>query len=171
MVDLRPRAHGLRVAALAARRAAIRNNDNDGMNNPPPNDEAPPPQRDMQEMPPPPQPGRVRGGWGRGQGGRAGRMGDQGGRNIAPPLGAEAHGHEGRGLPPPYQPPPPPDAFHRMLRRMGFSNEAIVALGNLGIIHIESLCDVTEKDIPSMIKEVWRGNIFVRQISQNVMRE
>jgi hypothetical protein len=98
-------------------------------------------------------------------------MGDQGGRNIASPIGAETHGYKGRGLPPPYQPPPPPDAFHRMLRRMGFSNEAIVALGNLGIIHIESLCDVTEKDIPSMIKEVWRGNIFVRQISQNVMRE
>jgi len=171
MVDLRPRAHGLRVAALAARRAAIRNNDNDGMNNTPPNDEAPPPQRDMEEMPPPPQPGRVRGGRGRGRGGRAGRMGDQGGRNIASPIGAETHGYKGRGLPPPYQPPPPPDAFHRMLRRMGFSNEAIVALGNLGIIHIESLCDVTEKDIPSMIKEVWRGNIFVRQISQNVMRE
>jgi hypothetical protein len=53
---------------------------------------------------------------------------------------------------------------------MGFSNEVIVALGNLGIIHFESLCDVTEKDIPSMIKEARRGNIFVRQTSQNYLQ-
>jgi len=80
-------------------------------------------------------------------------------------------GRQGRGiLPQQLQLPPEQQAFHLMLGRMGFSAQAINALADLGIDSMESLCDITEKDIPSMMKEIRRGNVFIRQTSQNYLQ-
>jgi hypothetical protein len=167
MVDLRPRAQGLRVAALAARRIAQRND-------PPPRDDPPPREDDEQgqenegqgyehgeePLPPPPPAARGRGERGRGRGadvaGR-GRGRGRAGREILPP--------------PPYiPPPPPPDAYAQMLLRLGFSNEAITRLRDLGLTSLEDFCDISEKDIPSIMKELCRNNILVRQTSQNYLQ-
>jgi len=72
-------------------------------------------------------------------------------------------------MPPPPQ-PPEQQAFHLMLGTMGFSANAIAALNDLGIDNMDALCDITEKDIPSMMKEIRRGNIFIRQTSQNYLQ-
>jgi hypothetical protein len=57
-----------------------------------------------------------------------------------------------------------------MLARMGFNDAAITALENLGLDHIGAYCDITKKDIPSMMKELRRNNVFVRQTSQNFLQ-
>jgi len=75
----------------------------------------------------------------------------------------------------PNQPPPPanaatsPNEYHRMLGRMSMSNNAITALEDLGLDSMDAFCDITTKDIPSMIKELRQNNILVRQTSQNYL--
>jgi hypothetical protein len=56
-----------------------------------------------------------------------------------------------------------------MLVRMGFNDAVITALENLRLDHIGAYCDITEKDIPSMMKELNHNNVFVRQMSQNFL--
>jgi hypothetical protein len=75
----------------------------------------------------------------------------------------------GRGAPPQGVQPAPVNHYHDMLRRIGLSAAAITALENLGLDNIQAFHDVTEKDIPAMLKEVCRGNILVRQTSQNYL--
>ncbi len=57
-----------------------------------------------------------------------------------------------------------------MLAQMGFNDAAITALENLGLDHIGAYDDITEKDIPSMMKELCCSNVFVRQTSQNFLQ-
>jgi len=54
-----------------------------------------------------------------------------------------------------------------MLGRMGLSVAAITSLENLGLDNIQAFSEITEKDIPSIVKEVRRNNTLVCQTSQN----
>lgn len=53
---------------------------------------------------------------------------------------------------------------------MGFSDAAITGPEGLGLDHLDTFADVREKDIPSMIKELRRSNILIRQTSQNYLQ-
>ncbi|MFN9979998.1 MAG: hypothetical protein ACK53Y_08805 [bacterium] len=53
---------------------------------------------------------------------------------------------------------------------MGLSVAAITGLENLGLDDVQAFNDLTEKDIPSIIKELRRGNVLVRQTSQNYLQ-
>lgn len=66
--------------------------------------------------------------------------------------------------------PPPLDQYHLMLDRIGLNNAAIAALENLGLDHIGSFHDITEKDIPAIVKELRRGGTLVKQTSQNFLQ-
>jgi hypothetical protein len=59
--------------------------------------------------------------------------------------------------------------YHQMLGRMGFDNAAILALENLGLDHIQTFTDITEKDIPSIVKELRRTGTIVWQTAQNYL--
>lgn len=169
MVDLRPRVQGLRAAELAAniasrrdellnqlqrqnegadRAGAERGDDNRG----------PEPQDNQGQVPPPPP---ARGG--RTYGRADGRLGRAQGRARAAARGAQA--------PPPFVPPPPPvNEYVLMLQRMGFTQEAVTQLQDLGLNSLEDYWDISEKDIPAIMKELRRNNIFVRQTSQNYLQ-
>jgi hypothetical protein len=70
-------------------------------------------------------------------------------------------------------PPPPndmPNEFHLMLRRIGLNDVGITALENLGLDTVDSFHDITEKDIPSIVKELRRTCILVKQTSQNYLQ-
>ena len=179
MVDLRPRAHGLRTAELAANRAARRNEipnqPNEGGNeraNEVNNHDHERPQdipnnqgqgqrpQDIlgQELAQPP----VRGGRAPGRAGIRGRAQGRAQGRVA--------GH-GAQEPPPFIPPPPAlDEYVLMLQRMGFTQQAIAQLQNLGLTSLEDYCDISEKDVPAIMKELRRGNVLVRQTSQNYLQ-
>jgi len=57
-----------------------------------------------------------------------------------------------------------------MLQRMGFTQQAIAQLQNLGLTSLEDYCDISEKDVPAIMKELRRGNVLVRQTSQNYLQ-
>jgi hypothetical protein len=59
--------------------------------------------------------------------------------------------------------------YHNMLGRMGLSVAAITSLENLGLDYIQAFSEITEKDIPSIVKEVRRNNTLVCQTSQNYL--
>jgi hypothetical protein len=59
--------------------------------------------------------------------------------------------------------------YHNMLGHMGLSVAAITSLENLGLDNIQNFSEITEKDIPSIVKEVRRNNTLVRQTSQNYL--
>jgi len=130
--------------------------------NPPPPFQPPPPP--LGPYPGRPAPGRVgvRGRAGQGANQRNATGGRGGGR--APPPGQVVP------LGPDQQPLPPVNPFHIVLRRMGLSDAAIQGLANLGLDNVQSFSDVTEKDIPSIIKELRRNNIMVHQTSQNYLQ-
>jgi len=132
-------------------------------------DDPPPPF----QPPPPPLPGGANAGRsrgnedaarGRGRAGREGRAG-RGGRDD---VGGPARGQEGQGQN--NAPPPPCNPYHEMLIRMGFSPGASASLENLGLDDIQSFSKITDKDIPSVVKELCRTNVLVRQTSQNYLQ-
>jgi hypothetical protein len=112
--------------------------------------------RNRQPPPAPPAPPAR----GRAQGGRAAMQGQ--GRGAA---------RGGRAVQPgPPNPPNRPNHYHDILTRMGLSVAAITGLENLGLDDVQAFNDLTEKDIPSIIKELRRGNVLVRQTSQNYLQ-
>jgi hypothetical protein len=52
-----------------------------------------------------------------------------------------------------------------MYARMGLSMAAIDALQDLGLDSLDALSDITEKDVPSIVKELCRNNILIWQAS------
>jgi hypothetical protein len=68
------------------------------------------------------------------------------------------------------QVPRPYNEYHAMLLCMGLSHAAIMALMNLGLDQLDAFCDITQKDIPLMVKDLWRNNVFVQQTSQNYLQ-
>jgi hypothetical protein len=56
-----------------------------------------------------------------------------------------------------------------MLSRMGLGAAAITFLENLGLDAIDAFSDITEKDIPSIVKELQQNNVLVWQTSQNYL--
>jgi hypothetical protein len=67
-------------------------------------------------------------------------------------------------------PGPPLNQYHLMLERIGLNDAAIAALETLGLDHIGTFHDITEKDIPSIMKELRRCGILVRQTSQKFLQ-
>jgi hypothetical protein len=57
-----------------------------------------------------------------------------------------------------------------MLTRMGFSNQDVVSLENLGPNNIQAFSKITDKDVPSIIKELRHTNVLVQQTSQNYLQ-
>jgi hypothetical protein len=64
----------------------------------------------------------------------------------------------------------PPNQYHLMLTRIGLSDDAIAALEELGLDDVGSFHDITEKDIPSIIKELRKGGILIKQTSQSFLQ-
>ncbi len=52
---------------------------------------------------------------------------------------------------------------------MGMSDAAITALEERGLDQMEAFGDISEKDIPSILKELWRNNILICQTTQNYL--
>jgi len=59
--------------------------------------------------------------------------------------------------------------YNTMMTRIGLSPAAIAALVDLGLGNINSFNDLTENDIPSIVKELRQGGVLVRQSSQNFL--
>jgi hypothetical protein len=92
-------------------------------------------------------------------------------RNAQPAPGGRGQGQgRGRAQPQPQQPPPAINHYHLILMRLGFNAAAITQLENLGMTNLEAFGDISEKDIPSIMKELRRNNILVRQTSQTYMQ-
>ncbi len=60
-------------------------------------------------------------------------------------------------------------AYHDMLRRLALSDNAIAALEGFGLDTLESFIDLTDDDIPAMVKELRRTGTIIRQSSQNFL--
>jgi hypothetical protein len=56
-----------------------------------------------------------------------------------------------------------------MLTRIGLSDATITALEDLGLDHVGSFHDLTEKDIPLIVKELRRVGVLIKQTSQNFL--
>jgi hypothetical protein len=56
-----------------------------------------------------------------------------------------------------------------MLERVGLNDAAIVAIEAMGLTSIESFNDLTDDDIPAIIKEIRRRGTPIRQSSQNFL--
>jgi hypothetical protein len=85
---------------------------------------------------------------------------DRAGRGRAPQV-------QRRAIP---DPDLPPNQYHLMLTRIGLSSAVIIALEDLGLDNVESFHDITEKDVPSIIKELQRGGILIKQTSQSYLQ-
>jgi len=59
--------------------------------------------------------------------------------------------------------------YHALLTRIGLSADAIVALEGLGLDSLISFTDLTEDDVPAMLKELRRTGTIIRQSSQNFL--
>jgi hypothetical protein len=60
-------------------------------------------------------------------------------------------------------------AYQNLLTRVGLSAAAIVAIAGLGLDYLQSFVDLTDDDIPAMIKELCRTGTVIRQSSQNFL--
>jgi hypothetical protein len=60
-------------------------------------------------------------------------------------------------------------SYHNMLTQLGLSANAIVAIEGLGLDNLRSFIDLTEDDIPAMVKEFRRTGTTIRQSSQNFL--
>ena len=60
-------------------------------------------------------------------------------------------------------------AYQDLLTRVGLSAAAIVAIAGLGLDYLQSFVDLTDDDIPAMIKELCRTGTVIRQSSQNFL--
>jgi hypothetical protein len=49
---------------------------------------------------------------------------------------------------------PPPNPYHQMLECIGLNAAAITALELLGLDHVGAFHDLTQNDIPSIVKEL-----------------
>ena len=63
-----------------------------------------------------------------------------------------------------------PNEFHLMLQCIGLNDADITALENLGLDTVDAFHDITEKDIPSIVKELRRTGILVKHTSQNYLQ-
>jgi hypothetical protein len=74
--------------------------------------------------------------------------------------------------PPPYQAPPTPqpdNEYHLLLMWMGLTAAAIGYLESLGLSELDDFCNISEKDIPSITKELCHNNILIRQTSPSYL--
>ena len=60
-------------------------------------------------------------------------------------------------------------SYHDMLTRVGLSANAIVAIEGLGLDNLRSFIDLSDDDIPAMVKELRRTGTTIRQSSQNFL--
>lgn len=60
-------------------------------------------------------------------------------------------------------------AYQNLLTRVGLSAAAIVAIAGLGLDYLQSFVDLTDDDIPAMIKKLRRTGTVIRQSSQNFL--
>jgi hypothetical protein len=59
--------------------------------------------------------------------------------------------------------------YHALLTRVGLSANANVAVEGIGLDALSSFSDLTEDDIPTMVKELQRTGMIIRQSSQNFL--
>ena len=59
--------------------------------------------------------------------------------------------------------------YHALLTRVGLSANANVAVEGIGLDALSSFSDLTEDDIPTMVKELQRTGTIIRQSSQNFL--
>ena len=59
--------------------------------------------------------------------------------------------------------------YHALLTRIGLNANAIVALDGMGLDALSSFADLTEDDIPAMVKELRQTGTIIRQSSQNFL--
>jgi hypothetical protein len=80
--------------------------------------------------------------------------------------------NDGGGAPPPGPLPPPPIVLQycQMLRRLDLNNAAITALEGFGLDSLEAIYDLTEDDIPAIMKELRRTGTIIKQSSQNFLQ-
>jgi hypothetical protein len=93
------------------------------------------------------------------------------GRGRVRPARGQALGGGPQPIPPqaPAQAAQVANQYHMMLSRMGLGAAAITFLENLGLDAIDAFSDITEKDIPSIVKELQQNNVLVWQTSQNYL--
>jgi hypothetical protein len=60
-------------------------------------------------------------------------------------------------------------SYHDMLTRLGLSANAIISIEGLGLDNLRSFIDLTEDDIPAMIKELRHTGTTIQQSSQNFL--
>jgi hypothetical protein len=86
-------------------------------------------------------------------------------------LGQRQVNAAGRRAPAPQVPPQQNvNQYHALLTQMDLSAATFASLEDMGLDQVESFSDITEKDIPSIVKELGQNNVLVRQMSQNYLQ-